>query len=137
MINQPIQVLKILYLALSPKWESTRDDLLGQYLSDSDPFVVGNDSADPAIFDEFVKCFKKYGSYDDYGYDFIIKYLNDLDPYYGDIKKYFLQIEKQDFIKLAEQYSQLNDREIIKLNHWEKFYPKLFKWFSNTKLNIV
>ena len=127
MINKPIQILKLMYLALNKEWEKDKNELFGLYLSEADPFVVGNDSADPAIFDEFIKCFKKYGSYDDYGYDFIIKYLNDLDPYYGDIKKYFLQIEKQDFIKLAEQYSQLNDREIIKLNHWEKFYPELFK----------
>ena len=127
MINEPIQVFKLMYLALNKEWETDKNELFGLYLSEADPFLTGDDSADPAVFDDFLECFGKYGSYDDYGYEFIINYLNDLDTYYGDIKKYFLQIDKQEYIKLAEQYSHLSDREIIKLNHWEKFYPALFK----------
>ena len=32
-------------------------------------------------------------------YDFILYYLSNLDSYYGDIKKYFLMIAKEDFKK--------------------------------------
>ncbi len=127
MINEPIQILKLMYLALNKEWEKDKNELFGLYLSEADPFLTGDDSADPAVFDDFIKCFEKYGSYDDYGYEFIIKYLNDLDPYYGDIKKYFLRIDKQEYIKMSEYFSQLSDKEIIIANHWEKFYPRLFK----------
>ena len=127
MINEPIQILKLMYLALNKEWEKDKNELFGLYLSEADPFLTGDDSADPAVFDDFIKCFEKYGSYDDYGYEFIIKYLNDLDPYYGDIKKYFLRIDKQEYIKMSEYFSQLSDKEIIIANHWKKFYPRLFK----------
>ena len=109
------------------EWEKDKNELFGLYLSEADPFLTGDDSADPAVFDDFIKCFEKYGSYDDYGYEFIIKYLNDLDPYYGDIKKYFLRIDKQEYIKMSEYFSQLSDKEIIIANHWKKYYPRLFK----------
>ena len=127
MINEPIQILKLMYLALNKEWEKDKNELFGLYLSEADPFLTGDDSADPAIYDEFVKCFEKYGTYDDYGYDFILKYLSDLDPYYGNINQYFLNINKQKYIEDSEKYSSLSDKEIIVLNHWEKFYPRLFK----------
>ena len=127
MINEPIQILKMMYLALNKEWEKDKNELFGLYLSEADPFLTGDDIADSAIYDEFVKCFKKYGTYDDYGYDFILKYLSDLDPFYGNIKQYFLNINKQKYIEDSEKYSSLSDKEIIVLNHWEKFYPRLFK----------
>ena len=126
MINQPIQVLKLLYLALQEEWELTKDSLLGQYLSEADPFVVGDDSVDPVIFEDFLSSFEKYGTYEEYGYNFILKYLSDLDPYYGDLKQYFLNIDKQKYIKESEKYSQLSDKEIIELKHWEKYYRRIY-----------
>lgn len=125
MINQPIQVLKLMYLALNEEWEKDKDDLFGLFLSEADPFLTGDDSADPAIFADFLKCFEKYGTYDEYGYDFILKFLTDLDPYYGDIKKRFLNINKQKYIQDSEKYSQFSDKEIIELYHWQKYYPRL------------
>ena len=127
MINEPIQVFKLMYLALNKEWEKENDELFGLYLSEADPFLTGNDSADPSVFAGFLKCFEKYGTYAEYGYDFILKYLADLDPYYGDIKKYFLNISKQEYINASEKYSKLSDEEIIELNHWEKYYSKQSK----------
>ena len=48
------------------------------------------------------------------------------DPYYGDIKRYFLKINKQEYLNSSEIYSKLSDKEIVVLNHWEKFYPRMF-----------
>ena len=127
MIKQPIQVFKLMYLALNAEWEKDKNELFGLFLSESDPFLTGDDSADPAVFNDFLKCFEKYGTYDEYGYGFILKYLANLDSFYGDIKKYFLNIDKNKYIEDSEKYSQLSDDEIIKLNHWEKFYPGLYK----------
>ena len=45
MINKPIQILKLMYLALNKEWEKDKNELFGLYLSEADPFVVGNDSA--------------------------------------------------------------------------------------------
>ena len=115
MINKPIQLFKLMYLALEKEWEAQKDELLGLYLSEADPFITGNDSADPVIFEDFIKCFEKYGSYDEYGYQFIIKYLSELDPYFGDIKKYFLKIDKDKYIKESDIYSKMSDNEIMDL----------------------
>ena len=41
MINQPIQVLKLMYLALNEEWEKDKDDLFGLFLSEADPFLTG------------------------------------------------------------------------------------------------
>lgn len=126
MISCPIQIFKLMYLALNKEWQKDKNELFGLYLSEADPFLTGDDSADPAIFDDFLKRFKEYGTYNDYGYDFILEYLANLDPYYGDIKKYFLKINKQEYLSSSENYSKLSDKEIIILNHWEKFYPRMF-----------
>ena len=123
MLNQPIQVFKLMYLALQQQWEKDVDEKLGLYLSEADPFLTGNDSADPTVFEDFLKCFEKYGSYDNFGYDFIIKYLLELDPYYGDIKQYFMSIDKETYISNSIKYAKLSDKEIIIQNHWEKYYP--------------
>ena len=63
MINKPIQVFKLMYLALHKEWVKDVDIKLGLYLSDSDPFLTGNDSVDPVVFEDFLNCFQKYGSY--------------------------------------------------------------------------
>lgn len=127
MINQPIQVFKLMYLALQKEWEKSGDEKLGMYLSDADPFLSGNDSADPVVFLDFQTVFEKYGGYDDYGYSFILKYLEELDPYYGDVKAAFLNIDKTKYVGDSEKLSKLTDKEIIVMNHWEKYYPLLFK----------
>ena len=54
MINQPIQILKLMYLALNKEWEKDKDDLFGLYLSEADPFPDGenkqeNEAADDGI----------------------------------------------------------------------------------------
>lgn len=113
MINQPIQLFKLMYLALTKEWEKEKEEQFGLYLSEADPFITGNDSADPAVFEDFYKAFNKYGSYDDYGYDFILKYLSELDPFYGDIKKYFARIDKQQYITDSQKLSLMSDEDLI------------------------
>ena len=115
MINQPIQLFKLMFLALTSEWEKEKEDQFGLYLSEADPFVTGDDSVDPVVFEDFKKAFNNYGSYDDYGYNFILKYLSELDPFYGDIKKYFARIEKQQYIANSEKYSSMSDEDLIEL----------------------
>jgi len=113
MINQPIQVFKLMYLALTKEWEKEKEERFGLYLSEADPFINGNDSADPVVFEDFKKAFDQYGSYDDYGYDFIESYLSNLDPFYGDIKQYFVRIDRRQYVADSEQFSSMSDEELI------------------------
>lgn len=115
MINQPIQLFKLMFLALTKEWEKEKDEQFGLYLSEADPFVTGDDSADPVIFEDFKKEFEINGSYRDYGYDFILKYLSNLDSFYGDIKKYFARIGRQQYIADSEKYSSMSDEELVEL----------------------
>ncbi len=115
MINQPIQLFKLMYLALTKEWEKEKDEQFGLYLSEADPFITGDDSADPVVFEDFKKAFETKGSYDNYGYDFILKYLSDLDPFYGDIKKHFARIDRQQYVADSEKYSLMSDEELIEL----------------------
>ena len=120
MINKPIEVFKLMYLTLVKERGKQKDDRFGLYLSEADPFITGDDSADPAVFDEFKTAFGKYGSYDEYGYGFILRYLEELDPYYGDLKKYFVKTDKQQYLSDAEQYSSMSDEELIDTLHLYK-----------------
>ena len=122
MINQPIQIFKLMYLSLSSIWKHDQDTLFGLYLSEADPFVTGDDSADPVIYEDFLASFKQYGTYDDYGYDFIIKYLSNLDPYYGDLLSRFLTISKQQFIQESKENVLLTDEEIVAKFGWNNYY---------------
>lgn len=115
MISKPIQLFKLMFLALTKEWEKEKDESFGLYLSEADPFVTGDDSVDPVVFEDFKKLFDKYGTYEDYGYDFVLKYLSELDPFYGDIKKYFTRIPKQQFVDDSKKYSQMSDEELIEL----------------------
>lgn len=117
MINKPIQVFKLMYIALTKEWEKEKDEKLGLYLSESDPFVTGDDSVDPVVFEDFKKKFEDSGTYDDFGYDFIAKYLLELDPFYGDVKKYFDRIDRAQFVSDSEKYSSMSDEELIDMFH--------------------
>ena len=114
MVNKPIQVFKFMYIALSKVWEKEKDQKLEIFLTDANPFITGESSFDPKIFDDFESKFKAFGSYSDYGYDFIIKYLSILDPFYGDVKKCFERINKYQYIGESTQYSFMSDRELMR-----------------------
>ncbi len=44
MIKQPIQIFKLMYLALNKEWQKEKNELFGLYLSEADPFLTGDDS---------------------------------------------------------------------------------------------
>ena len=125
MTKEPINIFKLMYLALDKVWQKEKNNLFGLYLAEADPFLTGKDSADPAVFLGFTTCFEKYGNYESYGYDFIVKYLSNLDPYYGDLKHRFLTLTKEEYVKDSEAYSQMTDKEIIRKNNWEQSYPRV------------
>lgn len=125
MIKKPIEIFKMMYLVLDKIWQKNKDEQFGLFLSEADPFETGIDSADPAVFFEFTKQFEKYGTYENYGYNFIVQYLSNLDPIYGDIQKQFLSMPMEEFEKDCETYSNMSDKEIIQMKKWEQFYKNI------------
>ena len=99
MKTDAFKLFKAMYLSLDKIWEENQEEDLRVYLSDADPlFFENGKSMDPVVFEDFNTAYAKAPeSLDDY--DFIISYLSNLDSYYGDIKKYFLQVSREEFDK--------------------------------------
>ena len=92
MTTDSYKLFKAMYLLLDSIWEDNQEEDLRIYLSDADPlFFENGTSMDPAIYEDFNKLYlqKKEELTD---YDFIVYYLENLDSYYGNIKKYFISI---------------------------------------------
>lgn len=97
MIDNPKKLFATMYKILDELWESTQAEDLRIYVSDADPFLCGDgESADPVVSEDFNALFEQKKGSDISDYDFIIYYLENLDPYYGDIKKYFISIPRDE-----------------------------------------
>ena len=93
-------LFKSLFLILDKMWEENQDEELRIYLSDADPmFCENGTSSDPAVFEEFEKMYNEKKTEDLSDYSFIVYYLEHLDSFYGDIKKFFVRISEEDFDK--------------------------------------
>ncbi len=94
-----------MYKILDEIWENTQAEDLRIYVSDADPFLCDDgESADPVVSEDFNTLFEQKKNSEISNYDFIIYYLENLDPYYGDIKKYFLSSTSEE---LEEQLKKL------------------------------
>lgn len=69
----------LVYFLLDRAWDRSRDDELGQYLSDADPFIWEDEgSADPAIYSEFIQRVPKDIDVDG-SYEIAKRYVKSLD----------------------------------------------------------
>ena len=100
MIDNPKKLFATMYKVLNEIWESTQAEDLRIYVSDADPFLCDDgESADPVVSEDFNALYEQKRGSNITDYDFIIYYLENLDPYYGDIKKYFITVSKEEFEK--------------------------------------
>lgn len=91
------ELFKKMYLILNDLWENNQEEDLRIYVSDANPlFNEDGRSLDPVVFEDFKNLYKQKKDSGISDYDFIIYYLENLDPYYGDIKKYFVSIPKDE-----------------------------------------
>ena len=98
MKTNPFQLFKAMYLLLDNVWEQNQEEDLRIYLSDADPiFYENGQSIDPVVFEDFNNLYNKQSNSGMSDYDFVLFYLENLDPYYGDVKKYFIDISENDF----------------------------------------
>ena len=50
----PFELFFIIYFVLDAEWDDTKDEWLGQFLSEASPFTFAeNESADPAVYADF------------------------------------------------------------------------------------
>ena len=95
MTNKPLNLFHAMFQILDSIYDTNKDEELLVYLSDANyTLCVNGKSTDPLVYDCFEKEFNKKCNEFTSDYDFIIYYLQHLDPYYGDIKKYFTQIPR-------------------------------------------
>lgn len=99
MKNDAIKLFNVMYSFLDDIYQKDNSEELLVYISDANPTVcLDGKSLDPVVFEDFESMYNKVSS-DMSDYDFILYYLSNLDSYYGDIKKYFLQISREEFNK--------------------------------------
>ena len=99
MKNDAIKLFNVMYSFLDDIYQKDNSEELLVYISDANPTIcLDGKSLDPVVFEDFETMYNKVpGDMSDY--DFVLYYLSNLDSYYGDIKKYFLQISREEFDK--------------------------------------
>ena len=98
MENSSTKLFEKMYRMLHEIWEQTQDEDLRIYLSDANPlFCDDGKSLDPVVSEDFDKLYNEKQNCGIKDYDFILLYLEKLDSYYGDIKKYFKSIPRDEF----------------------------------------
>ena len=108
------QVFVFMYCILDDIWATNNDEHLSIYLSEANPFACDEGSADPIVFNDFVKLFGANQILDDFGYEIIVKYLKQLDSYYGDILVFFFKISKSEYIEKCQKLITLSKEELKK-----------------------
>ena len=107
-----IQVFKLMYCILDDLWSNRKDEKLAIYLSEANPFLCDEGSADPVVYNDFKKFFGDEKELFDYGYECIVDYLKKLDPFYGDILSLFLEITLNEYQKKAINYLSLTQEQL-------------------------
>ena len=100
MESNATQLFEKMYNVLHEIWKNTQAEDLRIYVSDANPLFCGDGkSLDPVVSEDFDNLYERNKNSGMSDYDFVLFYLENLDPYYGDIKKYFLSVSKEEFDK--------------------------------------
>jgi hypothetical protein len=96
------EIFNLMYLVLEELNEENKDENVSTYLSEANPYIwEGENSGDPAVFYEFKKSFEEKGSFDDYGYDFIVDYLTNID-YYEGLIEIFKTLTREEYVDTCD-----------------------------------
>lgn len=92
-------IYQMMFMILDKLNEENQKENLILYLTDGNPFMRdGEKSVDEEVYDDFKKKFIYESNSSDYYYDYICKYLKELDPYYGDILSIFNEIIRDEYV---------------------------------------
>ena len=95
------EFFSLIFLVLNNEWQDCKDEDLGQFLSEMNPyFWQTEDSADPAVYSEFKEFMKDKSIGEDYGYSLVNDYLDTI-YYFKNLRKFFSVIDKEYWIESA------------------------------------
>ena len=96
------KIYNLMYLVLEELNEENRNEKVDTFLSEANPYIwEGENSGDPAVYLDFKKRFEEKGSYEDYGYDFIVDYLTNIE-YYEGLIELFSTLTKEEYIDTCD-----------------------------------
>ena len=103
------EFFSLIFLVLNNEWDDSKDENLGQFLSEMNPyFWQTEDSADPAVYSEFKDFMKNKKIGDDFGYSLVNEYLETITSF-PTIKNCFSAIDKEYWLQSAKSQLKLNN----------------------------
>ena len=98
------EFFSLLFLLLNERWEDNKDVMLGHFLSEMNPYAwTTEDSADPAVYEEF-KTFmadKSFG--EDNGFSLVAPYLDSI-TFYPDLKRFLADVDPKIWNNAVQQF---------------------------------
>lgn len=93
----------LLYIALNQKWEDCKDEKLGDFLSEMNPYLWDAEmSADPAWYTGFKKFMQEKRIGDDFGFAYAKEYLNTI-SYYPNLVQFLSDYDEESWVDGANQ----------------------------------
>ncbi len=97
------EFFSLIFLLLNNEWEECKDEQLGQFLSEMNPYLwtdIG--SADPAFYSEFLDFMKDKTIGEDLGYSLVNPYLDTIE-FYPNMKRYLSDIDEETWKDSVQQ----------------------------------
>lgn len=103
---------QLMYLILYALNEEKSDEKVVLFLTDANPFMrTGENSVDVVVYNDFKKKYDDYSDHSDYSYEFVCKYLKEIE-YYKNLYKMFSKITKEDYVSNCKEI--LKDGSVLK-----------------------
>ncbi len=97
------ELFTLIFLALNQEWEECKDESLGDFLSDINPYRWNAEmSADPAYYEEFKNFMKDKVIGSDYGFGYAKEYLKTI-SYYPNLCQYLDSYSEESWVDGALQ----------------------------------
>ena len=109
----PFIIYQLMYIILDALNDENKNENLVMFFTDANPYMRdGENSVDTVIYNDFKNKLSNYKDKNDYCYNFICQYLNNLD-YYNGIYEIFKFITKQQYIDTCDDIIK-NDYDKLK-----------------------
>lgn len=93
----------LIYLALNQEWEECKDEKLGDFLSEMNPYLWNAEmSADPTWYEEFKEFMQGKEIGTDFGFKHAQNYLKSI-SYYPDLVRFLSEYDEESWVDGAHQ----------------------------------
>ena len=98
----PFELYCMIFFVLDAEWDDTKDDQLGQFLSEASPFTFAeNESADPAVYADFKRIITEPITLEN-SFKLAKRYIDSLDDM--TVFEAFSWIDESEWKKCASEY---------------------------------